>query len=150
MEDSRFELADFKQRAFATIIDYFLLGIFHVWFLIQFGIKDQLPDGRPFYNIEGPLSLVPFIVWFITFPLMESYEGRTVGKIALSIKVIREDGTPPDFITSLKRRICDWIDFAFLGLPAIIISTNNPLRRRLGDWWAKTLIIKDRAVTGSG
>ena len=146
METRENELAEYRQRAVATFIDYFLQAFFHVWFLMQFGKKSVLSDGRPFYDIEGPLAAVPLIVWFITFPLLESFEGKTLGKHLMKIRVIRMDGSKPDLLVTLKRRMCDWIDFALLGLPAIIISTNNPMRKRLGDLFAKTIVIKDISV----
>ena len=44
-------------------------------------------------------------------------------------------------LDSIKRRICDWIDFALLGLPAFIIANNTSLRQRLGDLWAGTVVV---------
>lgn len=133
-------LAEIKRRALATFIDYLFFSVFHVWFLLEFG-DTELIDGRQAFNIEGPLGFIPLIVWFITFPVMESVEGKTVGKLIMKLKVVRLDGQPLTLLDAIKRRVLDWIDFALLGLPSLIASTNSRFRQRLGDMWAKTSVI---------
>lgn len=136
-------LADFKKRAFAAFIDYFLFISFDFIFLVQFGKHSTNSDGRPIVEAEGFLAYIPLIIWFITFPVVESIEGKTLGKKIMRIKVVREDGSNINFFTSFQRRIFDFVDFLLLGLPAIIVSRNNKRRKRIGDWVARTIVVND-------
>lgn len=136
-------LADFKKRAFAAFIDYFLFISFDFIFLVQFGKHSTNSDGRPIVEAEGFLAYIPLIIWFITFPVVESIEGKTLGKKIMRIKVVREDGSNINFFTSFQRRIFDFVDFLLLGLPAIIVSRNNIRRKRIGDWVARTIVVND-------
>lgn len=142
MIDSMHQLASVRRRAIALFIDYFLFAFFHTLFMMQFGEKSVAEDGRPIYEVDGILNIVPVIVWLLTFPVLESFEGQTLGKKLMGLKVIKMDGSRYGFFESLKRRICDWLDFALLGLPALIITHNTPYRQRLGDMWAKTCVVR--------
>ena len=139
-------LASFKERILACFIDYSLYISFHVIFLLQFGKQSTTEDGRILLEAEGYYSYIPLIVWLITFPFMESHEGKTLGKKIMKIKVIRDDGQPINFFTSFIRRAFDFIDFLLLGLPAIIVSTNNKFNKRIGDWVARTVVVKEEVV----
>lgn len=135
-------LSSLQRRIAAVLIDYILFGLVHGLLLIEFGNKTIAEDGRPIYELEGWLNAVPVIIWILTFPFMESFEGMTLGKKIMSLRVIKINGEPYGIVDAFKRRICDWIDFALLGLPAIIISNNTPYRQRLGDLWAGTCVVK--------
>ncbi len=138
---SELTLATVNKRALSAFIDYFCYIMFHALFLIQFGKETTVADGRPSYELEGALNIIPFIIWILTFPVIESMEGKSLGKKICNLTVIKRDGSRLTFMDCMKRRICDWIDFAIFGLPAIICATNTPLRQRLGDMWAKTVVI---------
>jgi uncharacterized RDD family membrane protein YckC len=78
-------------------------------------------------------------IWFET-----RGNGRTPGKRALSLRVIDARGLPVTLHQSLVRNIMRVVDFlpalyAF-GAVAVLVS---PLRRRLGDVVADTLVIRD-------
>lgn len=137
-------LAELPRRAVATALDYFLFSFFYALFIISFG-KSEIINGRPEYYVEGALKVVPFIVWFLTFPLMESAEGRTIGKRLLRMQVVRLDGQRLTLVDCMKRRVLDWVDFALLGLPSIISSKNSATRQRLGDRWAGTTVVDWRS-----
>ncbi len=138
-------LASIQRRAAALLIDYLLFAFFHTLFLLEFGTKSVSDDGRPAFELEGYWNIVPVIIWILTFPVMEGFEGRTLGKKLMGLKVVKINGEPYGYFDAFKRRIADWVDFALLGLPAIIISHNTPLRQRLGDLWAGTCVIEFRA-----
>lgn len=135
-------LSSLQRRIAAVLIDYSLYAIVHAMLLLEFGKKSITEDGRPVYELEGWFNTVPVLIWILTFPVMESFEGKTLGKKIMSLKVLKINGEPYGMVDAFKRRICDWIDFAFLGLPAIIISNNTSYRQRLGDLWAGTCVVK--------
>ncbi|ATL64900.1 RDD family protein [Nocardia terpenica] len=74
--------------------------------------------------------------------------GRTVGKLALGLRVVRGDGGPVDFRHALTRGLAGLIvDFWVLGgfgAIAVITSLCSPRARRVGDILADTVVIHDR------
>jgi uncharacterized RDD family membrane protein YckC len=73
--------------------------------------------------------------------------GRTPGKRATHLRVVRERGTPVDLPASAIRNLLRFIDFlptAYLvGLISILLTRRN---QRLGDLAAGTLVIRDGAM----
>jgi uncharacterized RDD family membrane protein YckC len=78
-------------------------------------------------------------VWFET-----RHHGRTPGKRALSLRVVDARGLPVSLHQSLVRNIVRAVDFlpVFYGVAAAA-SLADPLRRRLGDLVADTLVIRE-------
>jgi len=78
-------------------------------------------------------------VWFET-----KGQGRTPGKRALSLRVVDARGLPLSVHQALVRNIVRVVDFAplFYGVAAVT-SMIDPLRRRLGDIVAGTLVIRE-------
>lgn len=136
-------LAAISKRALAVAIDYGLFSFAYALILVQFGTQSTHESGRLMIELEGWRNILPVIIWVLTFPVMESFEGKTIGKKLLKLKVVKLDGSSYRGMDAFKRRICDWIDFMFLGLPALIISSNMRLRQRLGDIWARTVVVND-------
>jgi uncharacterized RDD family membrane protein YckC len=133
-------LPSFRRRAFAVLVDYTLFALFHTLLSMQVGKRTENILGQPVFELTGYWEIVPVIVWILAFPVMEGFEGQTIGKRITGLKVVKMDGSSYSYLDAFKRRICDWIDFAFIGLPAIIISRNTPYQRRLGDLWAGTFV----------
>jgi uncharacterized RDD family membrane protein YckC len=71
-------------------------------------------------------------------------QGRTPGKRALSLRVVDARGLPLSLHQALVRNIVRVVDFMplFYGVAAIA-SITDPLRRRLGDLVADTLVIRE-------
>jgi len=78
-------------------------------------------------------------VWFET-----QRNGQTVGKRALSLRVVDARGLPISLHQSLVRNVVRVVDFlpAFYAFAAIA-TLIDPLRRRLGDLVADTLVIRE-------
>ncbi len=133
-------LPSFRRRAFAVLVDYTLFALFHTLLSMQVGSRTENFLGQPVFELKGYWEVVPVIVWILAFPVMEGFEGQTIGKRITGLKVVKLDGSNYTYLDAFKRRICDWIDFAFIGLPAIIISRNTTYQRRLGDLWAGTFV----------
>ncbi|HSB92451.1 MAG TPA: RDD family protein [Flavitalea sp.] len=134
-------LAQISKRIIASLIDYFLFSMAYAMLLLAFGKEGKFDDGRTTIELTGWLNSIPVFLWILTFPLMEAFEGKTLGKKLMKLQVMKLNGTRYTLLDSCKRRICDWIDFALLGLPALIIANNTSLRQRLGDLWAGTVVV---------
>jgi len=76
--------------------------------------------------------------------------GRTLGKIALGLRVVRADGGPVLFRQVLVREIVGLVvekPGPLLGLPAVVVALAREDGRRLGDLAAGTMVVSER-VTG--
>ena len=71
--------------------------------------------------------------------------GRTLGKLALGLRVVREDGGPIRFRQAFVRGLVGvveiWISF---GSIALITSLASSRGKRLGDFLAGTVVIRER------
>lgn len=128
-----------QKRAFATIIDYGLYITFFIWAVTTFGE----PDDEGGYSLSGLKGLCVELVWVIYFPVLESVTGQTLGKRILGLRVVTKSGNSISLWQAIKRRILDFIDFGFLGLVAGLVVRNTPDHQRLGDLWAKTIVVGD-------
>ena len=80
--------------------------------------------------------------------LMETLtRGRTIGKMVLGLKVVRDDGSSIRFRHALVRTLM-WffVDFApwFAACPGIVSSLMNKQGKRIGDMVAGTVVIRER------
>ncbi|MEO7040138.1 MAG: RDD family protein [Candidatus Elarobacter sp.] len=85
-----------------------------------------------------------FIGWFIIFEIW--WSGRTPGKRALGLRVVRDGGFPIDSGAAVIRNLVRLIEFSlgFYAVSAIcaLLSKEN---KRLGDFAAGTIVVRDRA-----
>ena len=126
-----------QRRTLATIIDYGLYLTFFIWAVMTYGEPNE--DGG--YSLNGLKGIWVEIIWVIYFPVMESIFGQTLGKRILGLRVVTKSGNAISFWQAIKRRIVDFIDFGFFGLVAYLTIKNTPDHQRLGDLWAKTIVI---------
>jgi len=134
-----YEVATLVDRGVATLIDY---GIFLLYFLIvnvvAGVISSRLLMEEPFFGIA---ILAPIYLYDL---LMETFfNGRSVGKMAMRIKVIKKDGTRPSFGSFLVRNILRPVDgpawlYAIGSLSILATGTGQ----RMGDLAAGTTVIR--------
>jgi uncharacterized RDD family membrane protein YckC len=90
-------------------------------------------------------AFADFYLYDVLFEVLAS--GRTPGKRATHLRVVREGGTPVDLPASAIRnllRVVDLLPGAYLvGLSSILLTRRN---QRLGDLAAGTLVIRDSAA----
>lgn len=95
------------------------------------------------FELEGGPALLYYLISYLYYILMEAYMGGTVGKLILGMRIELEDGSPVSIGASIIRnllRIVDFLPFAYI-LGIIMIST-SPLKQRLGERVAKTVVVK--------
>jgi uncharacterized RDD family membrane protein YckC len=75
--------------------------------------------------------------------------GRSLGKLACGLRVVREDGGPIRFRHALVRGAVGFIEIvATVGSVACIASLVSARGRRLGDIFAGTLVVRERIPGG--
>jgi uncharacterized RDD family membrane protein YckC len=97
----------------------------------------------PFQNqLSGAVSLLVFLLYFI---LLEGAYSQTVGKMAVKIKVVREDGTKIDYTDAVVRNVLRLIDLIPYFIPYLlgaILIWSSDKQQRLGDRVAHTVVVK--------
>ncbi len=127
------------RRFIAGFIDYTLVSGFFYAFIFSFGEPDD--DGE--YTIKGLLTLVPILFWFIIIILPEVILGATLGNsiVDLKPKSLTKGNGELSIGQSIKRHLLDLIDMFPFGLIAILTIRNTDRNQRLGDIWAKTVVM---------
>jgi uncharacterized RDD family membrane protein YckC len=86
------------------------------------------------------LALVGYPIAFET-----ATRGRSLGKMALGLRVVSEDGGPERFRQALFRALAAVIEiWTLAGGPAVICSLLSAKGKRIGDVFAGTVVISER------
>ncbi|WP_249714255.1 RDD family protein [Rhizomonospora bruguierae] len=116
-------------------------------------------DGFEDAALVQALLLVCVLVSFAGYPLLlETLTGgRSLGKLAMGLRVVREDGGPIQFRHALTRMLIglalEWPGLMLLPLTwlaSLGTMLLNPRGRRLGDLAAGTLVIHERTPASWG
>jgi len=94
-----------------------------------------------------PLWFIPIVGWiagfayFITRDSLPFLDGQSIGKKAMKIRAVTEDGAPltNNYGPCIIRNIVLMIPF--FPLIELIVLLTNEKKQRLGDQWAKTKVI---------
>jgi uncharacterized RDD family membrane protein YckC len=135
-------------RFVAILIDCIIIGVISGILaipLLTAAIAVNVTNGNVSAVSLGPiaaLSVAVLVVWFLYFTLLEGRYGQTVGKMALSIKVVREaDGAPIDYGEAAVRTVLRIIDGLFDYLIGAIFIWTSDTKQRLGDRVAHTVVV---------
>jgi uncharacterized RDD family membrane protein YckC len=144
-----YDLAGIASRAAALFIDTVLVSVLLLAELLAVTLiysvfGDALPDSAFIWVYAGVL-IVAFITAWAYFVLLEVLRnGRTVGKRALGIRVVRDDGGRVGVMDSIIRNVVRLVDmlpgYYGVGLVAVLFSAQN---KRLGDMAAGTVVVRD-------
>jgi len=137
----KFSLAKPISRAIALVLDSFFLAFsFFLWMLFLtelLGIQ-----GQPLNWVIMP-SVIFWSLYHFWFEWL--WRGQSLGKQIMGLRVICDDGAPPDFQTAIMRWLMRFVDvtltFGSLGGLFIWGSTKN---QRLGDVMAHTFVVSVR------
>ena len=140
-------LARLPSRAIAFGIDLaVMLTAFLLVVAITAGVLGGLDDA-----LAAALVLVLTLAVFIGYPVtLETLtRGRSVGKLAMGLRVVRDDGGPVRFRHALTRGLAGFIvDFGlfslFTGAVALIASLSSARGQRVGDILAGTVVLRER------
>ena len=131
----------FLLRSIAAAIDCSVLTGLCFAYIYHFGTET---DGS--YEVNGcGHVLALFALWVAWLPLPEAVFGKTFGKWACDLRVVKaNDGAPITVGQAFARRMLDVADWSFFGLVGFVVAKTNPLNQRVGDLVAKTRVIEDR------
>jgi uncharacterized RDD family membrane protein YckC len=93
------------------------------------------------------ISLTVSVLIIVGYPtLFETLSrGRSLGKLALGLRVVSDDGGPERFRQALMRALAAVLEiWLTLGFLALVTSLLSPGGKRLGDIFAGTFVITER------
>ncbi|POX39684.1 RDD family protein [Streptomyces sp. Ru73] len=99
------------------------------------------------------LSVAAFVLVLIGIPIVVETlsHGRSLGKLACGLRVVREDGGPVRFRHALVRGALGAIEIVLtMGVVACIASLVSARGRRLGDVFAGTVVVRERIPVPRG
>ncbi|MEU9575253.1 RDD family protein [Streptomyces massasporeus] len=103
---------------------------------------------------QTALSIATFVLVLVGGPIaVETLShGRSLGKMACGLRVVRDDGGPIRFRHALVRGLLAVIEILMtFGIVACVASFVSARGRRLGDVFAGTLVVRERIpVTRTG
>lgn len=133
-----YTIASVGDRILATLLD---LLLFIAYFILIVYIINEI--GGIESNVYLSIILyLPFFFYDLYCELL--FNGQTLGKFIMKIKVVRIDGSQPNLGSYLLRwlfRLIEGVVF-FWSLVALITVLINGKGQRLGDIAAKTTVIK--------
>lgn len=138
------QIAQLPVRALSAMIDVTVVFVVYVlgmvlWAATLTEFDDAL--SAAILIIFTVLALVGYPVVFET-----ATRGRSLGKMALGLRVVSEDGGPERFRQALFRAMAGVFEiWTFLGGPAVICSLLSAKGKRIGDFFAGTVVITERA-----
>jgi uncharacterized RDD family membrane protein YckC len=139
----QYELANLRDRGLALILDWLIiffgggLVILIISFSLAFlGVRDE--------TLGYTISIVWIAIFFFYTLVCEVFfNGQTIGKMALGMKVVKLTGKQPNFSDYALRWAFRPIDiyFSICSIGAIMISSTE-YAQRLGDLLANTTLAK--------
>ncbi|MFT3763863.1 MAG: RDD family protein [Pseudoxanthomonas sp.] len=90
------------------------------------------------------LVLLFLVYWAYPIVLETLWNGQTVGKKAMSLRVVSATGAPVGWLPAIVRnllRVVDMLPFGYMA--GLLSSLADPCGRRLGDLVAGTLVVHD-------
>lgn len=154
-------VARLGSRVLALLVDLALQAVLFILLLAVTSIGLGVLAGAGV--VDGALLQATWIVLLVAvligYPtaLLTLTRGRTVGKLAVGLRVVRDDGGPVGFRHSLARTLVGVaVEFPGVVLPfggwviSLVLMTTSPLSKRLGDHAAGTFVIHERNLEAWG
>jgi uncharacterized RDD family membrane protein YckC len=136
-------VARFPSRVAALIIDMAVqFGALLLLLLILGAAQVHFNEASVLAVLVTVLVLV-FVGYPTTFETLT--RGKSLGKMALGLRVVSDDGGPERFRQALVRGLAALVEiWSFSGAPALICSLLSAKGKRFGDLFAGTFVIQER------
>ncbi|MER7467525.1 RDD family protein [Streptomyces sp. NPDC097981] len=135
--------ARLPSRALAIFLD--LLVYLTGYLLVSIGLTLATASLDP--AAQAAVSVASFVLVLVGVPIaVETLShGRSLGKLACGLRVVRDDGGPIRFRHALVRGAMGVVELlATFGAVACIASLVSARGRRLGDVFAGALVVRER------
>lgn len=132
-------------RTVAFILDVIAQGLLIFVATLVYGLVGLNLDS----DLATGLGLVLYLLVLVGYPvILETlWRGRTLGKAALGLRVVRDDGGPAPFTAILIRELVGFIlekPGITMGLLGVVTMVSSQHAKRLGDMLGGTLVVTER------
>lgn len=135
--------ARLPSRALAIVLD---LAVYVAGYLVlSIGLAVSIASLDE--AAQAAVTVASFVLLFVGVPIaVETLtHGRSLGKLACGLRVVRDDGGPIRFRHALVRGAMGVVELLMtFGAVACIASLVSARGRRLGDVFAGTLVVRER------
>ena len=138
------QIAQLPVRALSTMIDCTVVFFAYIIGVLLWAATLTQFDSA----LSGAVLIIFTVLALVGCPIgfETATRGRSLGKMALGLRVVSEDGGPERFRQALFRALAAVIEiWIFAGGPAVICSLLSPKGKRIGDVFAGTIVISERA-----
>jgi uncharacterized RDD family membrane protein YckC len=141
------DLAGLGARAFAWLIDALLIFLAWMMGFFVYSVWGDMWKQWQALSVAGQLLVVVAVLltgwgWDVAWELLG--DGRTPGKRAMGLRVVRIDGARVGLAESLGRNLLRAVELPLAYAPAILAVALGRRRQRLGDLVAGTLVVRER------
>lgn len=136
--------AKLPSRALSFTLDALLLAAVAIGLLLLLG--QIVPDIDEALAAALIISTTVFVLVVVPTTIETLTRGKSLGKLALGLRVVRDDGGPIRFRHALVRALAGvFADFVItVGLGAVLCSLLHPRDKRIGDVMAGTIVVRER------
>ena len=144
----------FLARVIDLIIHYVVTFVVVIFIAVVASVIAGIMGVSPDLVAEklGSQALIGYVLAILGsiayHTICEGVHGSTLGKLICGLVVVKEDGTYCGVFAALGRSFAFYIDGLFFGIPAAISMSDTAKRQRLGDRWAKTMVVKRGDLEG--
>jgi uncharacterized RDD family membrane protein YckC len=135
-----YELGGVRDRSLAFLLDFVII-LGSILIVQIFAMISSLPwDSKMWYAVY----VLELLIFFFYTPSMEIlFNGQTVGKMALKLKVVRLDGAEVKMSDYLTRWMFRMVDIYFsLGTVAAMLVSSTEKAQRIGDLLSHTTVVR--------
>jgi uncharacterized RDD family membrane protein YckC len=137
------QIAQLPVRVVSVLIDGIVIGVaYSIGFMLWAITLTQLDPA-----LSAAVLIIFTVATIVGYPLAfeTATRGRSLGKMALGLRVVSDDGGPERFRQALFRALAGVIEiWTFTGGPAVICSLLSKKGKRIGDVFAGTVVISER------
>ena len=137
------QIAQLPVRALSAMIDLSVVFIAYVIGIVLWAVTLTDLDTA----LSGAVLIIFTVLAIVGYPLIfeTTTRGRSLGKMALGLRVVSDDGGPERFRQALFRALAGFVEiWMFAGGPAVICSLLSSKGKRIGDVFAGTMVISER------
>ncbi|MEE6177165.1 RDD family protein [Mycobacterium sp. 050134] len=137
------QIAQLPVRAVSALIDITVVLVCYLLGLMLWAATLTQFDTA----LSTAVLLIFTVLVILGYPLVleTATRGRSVGKMAMGLRVVSDDGGPERFRQALFRALAAVVEIWMLfGSPAVVCSLLSPKAKRIGDIFAGTVVISER------
>ncbi|SOC81400.1 Uncharacterized membrane protein YckC, RDD family [Salinimicrobium sediminis] len=137
-------VAGVGERILAYLIDLVIMIIYVVFSLLMLAGLD-VPGDQEWLFVT--VIFLPLLLYFLLWETL--WNGRSPGKAALDLRVVKLDGSKPAFSNYLVRWLLRIVDISITsGSVAVVTILLTGRGQRLGDLAAGTTVISEKSRVG--